>query len=77
MTTVRNGDLVYLDSFSGLVPAKLLAHDGEYATVRITGTRGAYRRGDVTTFGLRYVVPRNHVYYRFPHFRIGGNWTFA
>lgn len=76
-TVIGPGDLIFLDSFSGLVPAKVTG----YATwgdikVQITAERGAYRRGEHTTFTPSHCVPRKHVRTRRGHYRIFGSWTF-
>lgn len=77
MTVIRIGDLIFLDSFSGLVPAKVTGYTprGEIA-VLVTATRGAYRRGEHTTFTPSGCVPRAHVRVRCGQFRIFGAWTF-
>lgn len=79
MTVVHSGDLVYLDSFAGLIPAKLLAVSPyrQYGRCRVTANRRAYSRGEVVTFRLSGIVPRNHVYTRSGQCRIRGEWTFA
>lgn len=77
MTAIRIGDLIFLDSFSGLVPAKVTGYSthGEIS-VLVTATRGAYRRGEHTTFTPSGCVPRAHVRVRCGQFRIFGGWTF-
>lgn len=77
-TVIRVGDLIFLDSFSGLVPAKVSGYTprGEIS-VLVTATRGAYRRGKRTTFTPSGCVPRAHVRVRCGQFRIFGAWTFA
>jgi hypothetical protein len=76
-TVIRIGDLIFLDSFSGLVPAKVTGYTprGEIS-VLVTATRGAYRRGEHTTFTPSGCVPRAHVRVRCGQFRIFGAWTF-
>ncbi|MGB3444609.1 MAG: hypothetical protein WBA97_38200 [Actinophytocola sp.] len=76
-TVIRVGDLTFLDSFSGLVPAKVTGYTprGEIS-VLVTATRGAYRRGEHTTFTPSGCVPRAHVRVRYGQFRIFGAWTF-
>jgi hypothetical protein len=76
-TAIRVGDLIFLDCFSGLVKAKVTGYTprGEIA-VMVTATRGAYRRGERTTFTPRGCVPRAHVRVRCGQFRIFGAWTF-
>jgi|SRR6476469_8941720 len=76
-TVIRIGDLIFLDRFSGLAPAKVNGYTprGEI-TVLVTATRGAYRRGEHTTFTPSGCVPRAHVRVRCGQFRIFGAWTF-
>lgn len=76
-TVIRVGDPIFLDSFSGLVPAKVTGYTprGEIA-VLVTAKRGAYRRGEHTTFTPSGCVPRAHVRVRCGQFRIFGAWTF-
>lgn len=77
MTVIRIGDLIFLDCFSGLVKAKVTGYTtcGEIA-VLVTATRGAYRRGEHTTFTPSGCIPRAHVHVRCGQFRIFGAWTF-
>ncbi|MGY6655365.1 hypothetical protein ACXIZN_24705 [Amycolatopsis sp. TRM77291] len=76
-TVIRVGDLIFLDSFSGLVPAKVTGYTprGEIS-VLVTATRGAYRLGEHTAFTPSGCVPRAHVRVRTGQFRIFGAWTF-
>lgn len=76
-SVVRVGSLIFLDTFSGLVTAKVTGYTpcGEIA-VKITSTRGAYRRGERTTFTPSRCIPRAHVRIRSGHFRIISGWTF-
>ena len=76
-TVIRVGDLIFLDSFSGLVPAKVTGYTphGEIS-VLVTASRGAYRRGEHTTFTPSGCVPRAHVRVRCGQFRIFGAWAF-
>lgn len=56
------GTLAYLDTFAGLVPCKVQSLTETVATVRVTATRGAYRRGEVGTWPIGLVViPRRMV----------------
>jgi hypothetical protein len=77
MTVIRIGDLIFLDSFSGLVPTKVVGYTprGDIA-VLVTATRGAYRRGEHTTFTPSGCLPRAHVRVCCGQFRIVGAWTF-
>jgi hypothetical protein len=75
--TVGRGDLVYLDTFSGLVPAKYLGPSGlrdeagrELPRVKITGTRAAYTKGERVCISPTQVVPRHLVRRSGSHFVI-------
>jgi hypothetical protein len=67
--TLSAGDLAYIDSFSGLVPCKVLAVEpgpygtsGTWARVRVTAPRPAYRRGEETAGAVgRSIVARRQV----------------
>lgn len=68
-TTLRTGQLAYYDSFAGLIPCRVLTITGrpgiastaQNVTVRLTGARGAYRRGEtIHTTGI-HAVPRGAV----------------
>lgn len=58
---LKSGEAAYLDSFTGLVPVKVLsiAGVGLSATVKyqVTGTVGAYKEGDVDNMSARWVLP--------------------
>jgi hypothetical protein len=79
-TTVhRAGELAYLDTFSGLVPCRVLAVHGAapraMLTVTVTATRGAYGRGEVLEDRLDVmVVPRRHIVTRNGRLKIVGSW---
>lgn len=64
------GDFAYVDAFAGLVPCKVLEINGRSLTVRYTATRGAYKRGTVTTHSAHWVVPRKAVYVRSYQYKI-------
>lgn len=58
--------LAYWDSLSGLVPCRILAvgdwTDGSsQARVKLTGSKGPYKRGELHTLYLRRVVPRTAI----------------
>lgn len=76
-TVLRIGDLIYLDTFSGLVPAKITGYTthGDIS-VRITATRGAYRQGENTAFPPHHCVPRSCIRTRRGQLRIFGSWIF-
>jgi hypothetical protein len=56
---LKAGSLAYLDCFSGMVPVKVLSVTAKDASVRVTATRGAYRKGEVMTWRHSRVVPRS------------------
>lgn len=60
----RAGDFAYIDGFAGLVPCKVLTIDGASLVVRITATRGAYKRGEVSTHSAHFVTPRSAIVFR-------------
>lgn len=68
--------LAYIDSFSGLVPCKVLyisepdEYGGHYIKVKVTASRNGYKRGTVETFTGRIIVPRDAVYLRCHQYRI-------
>lgn len=77
MTEIRPGDLVFIDCFLGLIPAKVTG----YATwghikVLVTAERPGYRRGEHTAVAPSHCIPRAHVRVRSGHERIFGAWTF-
>lgn len=58
--------LAYVDSFSGLVPCRIITVDdwkdsSSEARVTFTATRGPYKQGEESTFLLRRVVPRSAI----------------
>lgn len=68
------GDLAYYDSFSGLIPCKVLAVNDAMAgkelagfssfcrvSVRLTAKRGAWEKGEVVESDALKVVPRTHI----------------
>jgi hypothetical protein len=60
---VDPGTLIYLDSFSGLVPARYVDTVPELDSVKVqvTATRGAYRRGETIVMSPRSVILRSQV----------------
>ena len=60
----RAGDLAFLDTFSGMVPCKVESIKGTEIIVRLTATRGAYRKGMFERSSSRWVIPRPAVYQR-------------
>jgi hypothetical protein len=78
--TLRSGDLAYYDSFAGLIPCKVIhitGHTSETATseadvtVRLTATRGAYRKGETLSGWSLHIVPRAAVFTSRGQHRIG------
>ena len=73
--SVHRGVMAYLDTFSGLVPCRVESvDDAGNVTVKLTGTRGAYKRGETLTgqrAGLS-VVPRTAVFVRSGRYVISG-----
>jgi hypothetical protein len=61
--------LAYFDSFSGLIPCRIVAvgdwnDAGSMARVKFTAKRGLFERGEFYTTPLRNIVPRHAVYRR-------------
>ena len=78
-TVLRPGDLVYIDAFSGLIPARLVeVFDAgtPQAVLTITANRRAYRRGERVFCSRTQVVPRSHVRVRSGRYVIVGAWSF-
>jgi hypothetical protein len=75
--TIGRGDLVYLDTFSGLIPAKYLGPSGwtdnsdrEMPRVQVTANRAAYKKGERLFISPTQVVPRHLVRRSGSHFVI-------
>ena len=79
--TVRTGDLAYYNAFRvGFIPCKVLAVKARSdfpgvpdVEVKLTATRGAYKRGEVFLVTSGNCVPRSAVYtssgkYRIRHY---------
>lgn len=73
------GDLAYIDTLrSGLVPCKVVSvsyerhfgNDWQVITVKVTGKRPGYKRGDVTTGTRSTIIPRDHIFTRAGQYRI-------
>lgn len=80
------GTLAYLDTFAGLVPCKVIRIDkpgngslvsnGSLA-VKLTASRGAYKKGEVLDRqSASQVVPRNHRYTRSGTYRVRTNYRY-
>lgn len=63
--TLRSGDLAYADTFSGLIPCKVLSiRDVNSVSIKLTAGRGPYRKGEVLTWDWKWVVPRDAALFR-------------
>lgn len=70
---VMPGTLVFLDTFAGMVPAKVVAcHDRKHVTVRLTANRAAYRKGEQIKTHVSLAIPRSMVSVRHGQYRIAG-----
>lgn len=64
METLKSGCLAFIDSFTGLVPCKVLRvyHysdvTGYRVDVEVTANRLGYPRGKIETFDSFFIVPR-------------------
>ena len=54
-------ELAYFDSFSGMIPCKVINIDNDKITVKLTCKRGAYKIGEILTFNTLHIVPRDSV----------------
>lgn len=69
--SVTVGSLAYLDRMTGMIPCKVLDITPKAITIKVTATRGPYKRGEVIPVSLRHhVVPRKAVYVRGHQYRI-------
>lgn len=83
----HTGELAYLDTFSGMVPCKVVDITTERAwmsdmerpvvVVKLTATRGAYRRGEVIPMPPEHVVPRSSVRVRSGQYRIRNDYAWV
>jgi hypothetical protein len=72
MLTLKAGELAYFDSFSGLIPCKVLSIKGESGranstqevTFQITASLGPYKRGELMRSNALRVVPRDAIKWR-------------
>lgn len=70
MNVLRTGDLAYFDTFSGLIPCKVLgitgasgrASSSQTVRFKLTASRGAYRRGEYLESDGLHVIPRKSVH---------------
>lgn len=80
------GTLAYLDTFAGMIPCKVIRVEkpgsGQYVangsiTVKLTATRGAYKKGEILDRqSASQVVPRNHRYIRSGIYRVRTNYRY-
>jgi len=72
--TLERGALAYLDAFCALVPCKVLEvwrlRGLTEARVKLTATRGAYKRGEILVDNAIHVVPRRCIATRSGRFAI-------
>lgn len=75
---VAAGDLVYIESFAGLIPGKLAQvradSHGWCAVVRVTAQRPGFGVGERVTIPVNRVVRRRSVRIRSGRFRVINNW---
>jgi hypothetical protein len=73
------GELAYLDTFSGLVPCRVVGiYTSGRPIIRLTATRGAYRKGEELIPEIpRNVVPRANVRFHKYGARIVGRYHWA
>lgn len=66
------GDLAYYDSFTGLIPCKVLDVENGWATeIKITATRGGYKKGErLYGFSPRHVIRRAQIHVKNGQYRI-------
>jgi hypothetical protein len=60
----KTDSLAYLDSFSGMVPVKVLCITRDDVRIRVTARRGAYIKGELLTCRHSTIVPRRAVRFR-------------
>jgi hypothetical protein len=60
--TLKRGILAYLDSFAGLIPCKVIdvwrLRGIAEARVKLTASRGPYKRGEILIDTVLHVIPR-------------------
>ncbi|GAA3751110.1 hypothetical protein [Micromonospora maritima] len=81
--TLASGDLAFWDTFSGLVPCRVLSiagtegdpSTGQKFKIKLTAERGPYKAGEeIDTLGTS-VVHRKGVYVRNGQYRVLINWS--
>jgi hypothetical protein len=76
MPVLKTGIKAYYDTFSGLIPCKVLrvyrtGNEYNAVDIKLTAGRGAYKRGEVLqALSTQHVCPRNAVYVRNGQYRI-------
>jgi hypothetical protein len=69
---LKTGTKVYFDTFAGLIPAHVEAVTDLWTVkLKLTATRGAYKRGEVIETNALHAVPRKTVFVRCGQYRIG------
>jgi hypothetical protein len=68
---MKPGTLAYYDSFAGLIPCKVQSTNGDDTVVKLTATRGAYKRGEILTLHTRNVIERHRIRIRCGIYYIG------
>ena len=68
------GELAYIDSFSGLIPCKVMEITPRLITVKITATRRVFYKGELIDCDPNHVVPRDSVFTRCGNYHIHNNY---
>lgn len=73
------GELAYIDSFSGLIPCKVMdiAEDGKEMIVRVTANRPGWYRGDICLKFPKDIIPRKSVFVRCGQYHIRNNYFWS
>lgn len=87
MKTYTVGAKCFLDTFSGLVPCVCVSvstqslgnvsYGDNSVTVKLTASRGAYKRGEILAQPASHVPPRDCVRVRDFHYRIRTDYQFV
>ena len=86
METLSVGCKAYFDCFTGLIPAVVVSLDdidGSHpvAKLKLTASRGAYKRGETIETSPLHAIPRKAVFVRARQYRIRryliAGWGFA
>jgi hypothetical protein len=69
---LKTGAQAYFDTFAGLIPARVTSvKDSWTVSLKLTATRGAYKRGETITTNSLHAIPRTAVHVRSGQYRIG------